>query len=103
MRAALKYDRKADLDTIAPATGANGHAVSDECSFIEFFAGIGLVHEALAPSGWTCALANDNDPKKVDAYLRNYPDARVVLSDVRNLDLSALPRASLATASFPCT
>jgi DNA (cytosine-5)-methyltransferase 1 len=98
----LRYGSKTDLGTIASAPKPNVYTVSDGHSFIEFFAGIGLVHEALAPSGWACALANDNDPKKVDAYLRNYPDTRVVLGDVRDLDVSALPRASLATASFPC-
>jgi site-specific DNA-cytosine methylase len=45
----------------------------DACSptgktFCEFFAGIGLVREGLAGSGWQCVYANDFDPKKRELY-----------------------------------
>ena len=33
-------------------------------TFCEFFAGIGLVREALEASGWQSVYANDNDLKK---------------------------------------
>lgn len=70
--------------------------------FIEFFAGIGLVHEALAPLGWSCALANDIDERKVAAYRANFPASPVASCDVRDLRPEGLPAAELATASFPC-
>ncbi len=71
-------------------------------SFIEFFAGIGLIHEALSPLGWHCSLANDNDPRKVAAYKANYPDVPFSDADIRDIPASSLPHALLATASFPC-
>lgn len=80
-----------------PATGAVANK-----TFIEYFAGIGLMHEALAPLGWDCVLANDNDPMKVAAYQQNFPDVPLSSSDVRDLTPSQLPAARLATASFPC-
>lgn len=73
--------------------------------FAEFFAGIGLVRMGLERAGWTCAFANDIDPKKAEMYAAQFPDweEHFVLGDVRTLDPSRLPRVDLATASFPCT
>lgn len=70
--------------------------------FIEFFAGIGLIHEALSPLGWRCSLANDNDSRKVAAYKANYPDVPFSDSDIRDIPADELPHSLLATASFPC-
>jgi DNA (cytosine-5)-methyltransferase 1 len=71
-------------------------------SFIEFFAGVGLIHEALAPLGWKCVLANDNDPRKVLSYTANHPNTPIAECDIRELPIDEIPNASLATASFPC-
>ncbi len=71
-------------------------------TFIELFAGIGLVHEALSPLGWQAVLANDNDPRKVRAYKANFPDVPFDERDVRLLDLLDYPTPRLVTASFPC-
>lgn len=76
-------------------------------SFCEFFAGIGLVHEALRQSGWHAVYANDIDAKKRQMYEGNYGpaphyhegdvwDAEAVLARIEG-------RPFLATASFPCT
>ncbi len=70
--------------------------------FIELFAGIGLIHEALRSLGWEAALANDNDPRKVRSYKANYPEVPFSNRDVRLLDLCEYPAARLVTASFPC-
>ena len=80
---------------------ANGYSFHNK-TFIELFAGIGLIHEALRPLGWEAALANDNDPKKIRAYKANYPEVPLVDRDIRILDLCEYPAARLVTASFPC-
>lgn len=80
---------------------ANGSSFHSK-TFIELFAGIGLIHEALRPLGWEAALANDNDPKKIRAYKANYPEVPFSDRDVRVLDLCEYPAARLVTASFPC-
>lgn len=75
-------------------------------SFAEFFAGIGLVREGLAASGWQCAYANDLDPKKQLTYQARFGDpGHFHRADVCNTAeiLDRLPdRVALATASFPC-
>lgn len=75
--------------------------------FIEFFAGIGLVHMGLADSGWKCLYANDFDSDKYEMYRAKFPEAEEYfhLEDVWNAGaiVSRLKRpALLATASFPC-
>jgi DNA (cytosine-5)-methyltransferase 1 len=78
-----------------------------EKSFCEFFAGIGLVHEALRRSGWQTAYANDIDAKKRRMYEGHYgPAAHYHEGDVWDAE-AVLARIEghpfLATASFPCT
>lgn len=71
-------------------------------TFVEFFAGVGLIQEALSPLGWTCLLANDNDPRKVEYYTKNHSTTPMVDCDIRSLPASRIPQSLLATASFPC-
>ncbi len=71
-------------------------------TFVEFFAGIGLIHAALEPLGWTCLLANDNAEDKVISYSANYPNTPLSSLDIRNLSIDEIPSSDLATASFPC-
>src|ERR1700712_2071626 len=70
--------------------------------FLEFFAGTGLIHEALGALGWTAVFANDNNPKKRAAYQANFPEVPFSEADIRDLDPRLLPDAELASASFPC-
>lgn len=75
--------------------------------FAEFFAGIGLVHEALKGSGWECAYANDIDPKKEAMYKGHFgPSPYFHLEDVWQTEKIVEEIGEhpfLATASFPCT
>ena len=76
-------------------------------TFCEFFAGIGLVHEALRRSGWRAVYAGDIDPKKRQMFQGHYgPAEHYHVADVWDVDhaLQQIPsRPWLATASFPCT
>ena len=80
---------------------------ADDKTSCEFFAGIGLVDEALRRSGWQCSYANDIDPKKRQMYEGHYgPSPHYHEGDVWQVGevLSRIPgRPFLATASFPCT
>lgn len=69
---------------------------------MEFFAGIGLVREALEQAGWRCVFANDIDPKKEQLYTKNFGTDHFVLGDIDQLDPAVVPPSMLATASFPC-
>lgn len=71
-------------------------------TFLEFFAGGGLVRAGLGP-GWTCLLANDIDPMKAAAYALNWGDDAFVLGDVNAISAARIPgRADLLWGSFPC-
>ncbi len=69
--------------------------------FLEFFAGAGLVRQALQPD-WRCVWANDLSPKKARVYQDNFGAAELQVADVANVRAQELPDAELAWASFPC-
>lgn len=72
-------------------------------TFAEFFAGIGLVREAIEPLGWECVFANDIADDKAAMYGARFGLRDYVVDDVRRLSVHALPaEIDLATASFPC-
>lgn len=111
----LKYHSSPAMESHAmPSTKAlsgNGarkqRTRNQEKSFCEFFAGIGLVREALSASQWECVYANDIDPKKLEIYEARFGRSEHIhLGDVWDTErvvarLGAGP--FLATASFPCT
>ena len=75
-------------------------------TFLEFFAGIGLVRAGLEASGWECVYANDYELKKQAMYEARFgAGGHFHLGDVNETE-QALARigggAFLATASFPC-
>jgi len=69
----------------------------------EFFAGIGLVRQALEEVGFRVVWANDIDASKQALYEANFGGDDFVLEDIRQVRGEDVPRVSLATASFPCT
>ena len=71
--------------------------------FAEFFAGIGLVREAIEPLGWKCVFANDIAPRKEEMYRRRFGGEHFHLGDIHELGIGDLPPGlDLVTASFPC-
>lgn len=72
-------------------------------SFAEFFAGGGMVSQALTPQ-WTCAFANDFDAKKAVSYTRNHSGPPVLkLGDIAEVTAEDIPGApSLIWGSSPC-
>lgn len=74
-----------------------------EKTFAEFFAGIGLMRMGLEHAGWVVKFANDIDADKWKMYRDHFGDNReFVHGDIHKLDMDAIPRVTLATASFPC-
>ncbi len=72
--------------------------------FAEFFAGIGLVREAIEPLGWDCVFANDIAPVKAEMYTTRFGPAHLLVADIHDLTSSDIPAdLDLLTASFPCT
>ena len=69
----------------------------------EFFAGIGLVGEALGSEGIEVVYANDIDPVKERLFVANYDRSVFNRGDIREVRGDDIPGIDLATASFPCT
>ena len=71
--------------------------------FAEFFAGIGLVREAIEPLGWECVFANDIAPTKAEMYTARFGSDHLLVRDIHDLSVSDIPAdVDLVTASFPC-
>jgi DNA (cytosine-5)-methyltransferase 1 len=70
-------------------------------TFLEFFAGAGIVRSALAPS-WRCVWANDVDASKERIYIANFGKKEFVREDIAKVTAASLPSAEMAWASFPC-
>lgn len=71
-------------------------------TFLEFFAGGGMVRAGLGPH-WRCLFANDIDPKKTESYAANWGDEALLVDDIRNVDPVGLDGpADLMWGSFPC-
>ena len=71
--------------------------------FAEFFAGIGLVREALEPLGWECVFANDISEGKAQMYRERFGAGDLAVDDINHLTIEDVPAdVELMTASFPC-
>jgi len=76
---------------------------TEEFTFQEFFAGGGMVRQALG-SNWNCLFANDFDGKKALAYQDNWgTNGELLVGNIRDVPINKLAKKSdLAWASFPC-
>lgn len=70
-------------------------------SFLEFFAGSGLVAQGLSDHFWP-AWANDICAKKAAVYTANHQGEHFHLGSISDVNGADLPWAPLAWASFPC-
>jgi DNA (cytosine-5)-methyltransferase 1 len=70
-------------------------------TFLEFFAGAGIVRQGLLPT-WRCLWANDIDPSKERIYTANFGKDEFHRRDVAEVEASSLPAADMAWTSFPC-
>jgi DNA (cytosine-5)-methyltransferase 1 len=70
-------------------------------SAIDFFAGSGLVTEALSPY-FKVVWANDISSRKAMTYTANHGGSHFIFDDIKNVKGNALPLTTLAWASFPC-
>ena len=75
---------------------------SEPLTFLDFFAGAGLVRLGLEPS-WSCTWANDIDARKQEVYEAEFGAGEFALGDVASIATDSLHvGADMAWASFPC-
>lgn len=75
-------------------------------TFVDFFAGIGLVEFGLSYTGWEHLLSVDYSELKRKVYEANFGKSHSVsfkCSDIFELEGCDIPEVFLAHASFPCT
>ena len=80
---------------------AKTQALGPRYSFLEFFAGSGLVAQGLKDH-FRAAWANDICEKKAAVYMANHGAKHFHLGSIADIEGASLPNASLAWASFPC-
>jgi len=82
----------------------NSFAVLPSKTYVEFFAGIGLMRLGLEKQGWSVSYANDMDPRKYEMYQTHFGDVdrNYDVADIHKIPASRIPTVTLATASFPC-
>lgn len=66
------------------------------------FAGIGGIESAFAQAGFCISWAIENDDACCKTYRYNYPDVKLIESDIRNVDEKSLSQVDIITAGFPC-
>ena len=90
------------------ALGSDNNHITDmsdtnNLTFAEFFAGIGLMRIGLERAGWRITFANDIDEDKWRMYRDNFGDTgEFVVGDVHQIEVATVPSVAMATASFPC-
>jgi len=75
-----------------------------EKTFVDFFAGIGLMRVGLEQEGWKAAFSNDIAQDKFQMYHDHFGenDGNFLVGDIHELDAEQVPTVAMATASFPC-
>jgi DNA (cytosine-5)-methyltransferase 1 len=81
--------------------GRSAIASRAEATCLEFFAGSGLVTEALAGT-FRVVWANDIEPKKAAVYRANHGSEYFALGSICDVSGADLPAVDMAWASFPC-
>ncbi len=70
-------------------------------TFVEYFAGIGLFRMGLEMAGWRFLYGNDWSAERAQIYGGFFGEYYEV-KDIFSVDSRDIPRATLATCSFPC-
>ncbi len=87
--------------TAPPRQSDSGGLVEERPSFLEFFAGSGLVAHGLKGL-FRAAWANDLDAKKAAVYIANHGPEHFQSGSIADVHGDQLPEAAMAWASFPC-
>jgi DNA mismatch endonuclease Vsr len=100
----LEHCVELTMSVIENGVKPTSNSLFPQKTFLEFFAGIGLMRLGLERGGWSLAFANDIDEQKFEMYSEHFHSAseHFVLNDIHELKAEDVPSATLATASFPC-
>lgn len=68
---------------------------------LSLFSGAGGLDLGLIQAGNTVIWANDIDANAVETYRKNI-GTHIVLGDIKNIDISKLPKVDVVVGGFPC-
>ncbi len=71
-------------------------------SFIDLFAGIGGLRRAMESAGGRCIFTSEWDKYAQQTYMANFPDNRLPVGDIREVDAEDIPPHDVLVAGFPC-
>lgn len=71
-------------------------------TFIDLFAGIGGLRQAMEGIGGHCVFTSEWDKYARYTYEANYRDNRPIAGDIRDIDAVDVPEHSVLCAGFPC-
>lgn len=69
---------------------------------VSLFCGIGGIDIAFRKNGCEIVWANDNDKFACDTYRYNFPETKIVETDIRTIDVESIPECDMILAGFPC-
>lgn len=76
--------------------------MTSDFSFIDLFAGIGGLRQAMESVGGRCLFTSEWDKFARTTYEANYRDNRPIAGDIREIDAGAIPEHDVLCAGFPC-
>jgi DNA (cytosine-5)-methyltransferase 1 len=71
-------------------------------TFIDLFAGIGGLRQAMESIGGRCVFTSEWDKYARMTYEANYRDNRPIAGDIREVDAADVPEHTVLCAGFPC-
>lgn len=71
-------------------------------TFIDLFAGIGGLRQAMESIGGRCVFTSEWDKYARYTYEANYRDNRPIAGDIREVDSAEVPEHAVLCAGFPC-
>ncbi|MBW6419345.1 DNA (cytosine-5-)-methyltransferase [Celeribacter sp. PS-C1] len=76
--------------------------MSQGFTFIDLFAGIGGLRQAMESIGGHCVFTSEWDKFSRQTYEANYRDNRPIAGDIREVDAKDIPPHNVLCAGFPC-
>ena len=71
-------------------------------TFIDLFAGIGGLRQAMESIGGRCVFTSEWDKDARRTYEANYRDNRVIAGDIQEISADEIPPHNVLCAGFPC-
>ena len=74
----------------------------DQLRVVSLFCGIGGIDLGFRQAGFDIVWANEFDKEACKTYSFNFPDAPLVVGDIRKISTSQIPDCDVLAAGFPC-